>query len=190
MEDKKEKLPNTRIQWSACIYAVHHLNPYKIGAFKNWYLASFNKNRRKTWKNRLKYTRFWEELEYWLVICRHIYILIRRGEIIDIWKVNIKDYKDVINLYKQLFDAESVVVDWNYEGENLNMHLIGILYIVTLADNKLKSDGDGLDSLDVNWYSIDELKEEDVLPLVWKELNKLKKGWRNLVFFCIISNRW
>ena len=69
------------------------------------------------------------------------------------------------------------------------MHLIGILYIVTLADNKLKSDGDGLDSLDVNWYSIDELKEEDVLPLVWKELNKLKKGWRNLVFFCIISNR-
>ena len=59
----------------------------------------------------------------------------------------------------------------NYEGEDLNVH-----HIVTLADNKLKSDGDGLDSLDANWYPIDELKEEDVSPLVWIKLNKLKKA--------------
>ena len=52
------------------------------------------------------------------------------------------------------------------------MHHIGIFYIVTLADNKLKSDGDGLDSLDANWYQIDELKEEDVSSLVWKKLKK------------------
>ena len=55
------------------------------------------------------------------------------------------------------------------------MHHIGIFYKVTLKDNNLKSDGDGLDSLGANWYDIDNLKEEDVSPLVWIELNKLKK---------------
>ena len=38
-------------------------------------------------------------------------IFIKRGEIMDIRKVNINDYKDVINLYKQLFDAEKVFDD-------------------------------------------------------------------------------
>ena len=74
----------------------------------------------------------------------------------------------------ELFDAESVVVDWNYEGEDLNMHHLGIFYKVTLKDNNLKSDGDGLDSLGANWYDINELKEEDVSPLLWIELNKMK----------------
>ena len=35
MEEKKEKLPSTRIQWLACIYGDYHLNPYKMGVFKN-----------------------------------------------------------------------------------------------------------------------------------------------------------
>ena len=70
----------TNINWLACIYGVHHLNPYKMGAFKNWDLASFNKKGRKIIKSRLKYAHFWEELEYWLVTCRHIFILIKRGE--------------------------------------------------------------------------------------------------------------
>ena len=63
---------NTNINWLACIYGDYHLNPYKMGAFKNWDLASFNKKVRKIIKNRLKYTHFWEELEYWLVTCRQI----------------------------------------------------------------------------------------------------------------------
>jgi len=46
----------------ACIYGDYHLKPYKMEAFKNWDLASFNKKERKIWKNRLKYTHFWEEL--------------------------------------------------------------------------------------------------------------------------------
>ena len=25
----------TNINWLACIYDVHHLNPYKMGVFKN-----------------------------------------------------------------------------------------------------------------------------------------------------------
>ena len=43
----------TNINWLACIYAVHHLNPYRMGAFKNWNLASFYKKERKIVKNRL-----------------------------------------------------------------------------------------------------------------------------------------
>ena len=62
----------TNINCLSCIYDDNHLNPYKMGVFKNWDLASFNKKRIKIWKNRLKYTHFWEELEDWLVICRHI----------------------------------------------------------------------------------------------------------------------
>ncbi len=76
----------------------------------------------------------------------------------------------------KLFDAESVIVDWNYDGEDLNMHHLGIFYIVTLENDTLKSDGDGLDSLGANWYRVDELKEEDVSPLVWIEINKMKKA--------------
>ena len=30
MEDKKEKLPSTNINWLACIYDDYHLNPYKM----------------------------------------------------------------------------------------------------------------------------------------------------------------
>ena len=43
----------TNINWLACIYHAHHLNPYKIEIFKKWDVASFNKKRRKIWKNRL-----------------------------------------------------------------------------------------------------------------------------------------
>ena len=65
----------TNINWLACFYDEHHLNPYKMGVFKNWVLASLNKKGRKIIKNRVKYTHFWEELEYWLVICRHIILI-------------------------------------------------------------------------------------------------------------------
>ena len=75
----------------------------------------------------------------------------------------------------ELFDAESVTVDWVYEGEDVHMLHLGIFYKTTLKSNKLKSDGDGLDSLGANWYKIKDLKEEDVSPLVWIELNKLMK---------------
>ena len=69
---KEEKLTKVGINWLACIYDDYHLNLYKMGLSKKWDLASFNKKRRKIIKNSLKYTHFWEELEYWLVICRHI----------------------------------------------------------------------------------------------------------------------
>lgn len=86
----------------------------------------------------------------------------------------LKEELDADVVKYELFDVESVVVDWEYENEMLNMHHIGIFYKVEIKDNNLKSDGDGLDSLGANWYEIDKLKEEEVSPLVWIELNKLK----------------
>lgn len=87
----------------------------------------------------------------------------------------IKEELDAVVKDYELFDVNSVVVDWNYEGRDINMHHIGIFYKVSLVDYKLKSDGDGLDSLGAKWYKIDELKEEEVSPLVWIELDKIKR---------------
>ena len=74
----------TNINWLACIYAVHHLSPYKMVVFKNWDLASFNKKRRKIRKNRVKNAHFWEDLGYWLVICRQLFWRIFYINIFDV----------------------------------------------------------------------------------------------------------
>ena len=58
MSDKDEKLTKVGINWLACIYDDHHLNLYKMGVFKNWDLASFNKKSEKKRKKRSKITYF------------------------------------------------------------------------------------------------------------------------------------
>lgn len=86
----------------------------------------------------------------------------------------IKEELDADVLEYNLFDAESVTVDWIQDNEEENMHHIAIFYKVKLKDDNLKKDADGHDSLGASWYKINDLKEEDVAPLVWIELNKLK----------------
>ena len=73
--DSQKSFSKVPISCLSRIYGDYHLNPYKMGVFKNWDLACFNKKGRKIIKNRLKYTHFWEELGYWLVTCRHILYL-------------------------------------------------------------------------------------------------------------------
>ena len=81
----------------------------------------------------------------------------------------------------ELFDTESVIVNWHHKGEipnipkeeTINMHHIGIFYKVTLKTNDLKTDADGQDSQGANWYNIKDLTEDMVSPLTWIELNKL-----------------
>ena len=75
----------------------------------------------------------------------------------------------------ELIDAESVVVKWIHHEKEEILHHIGIIYKVSLKNDKLKSNEDGHDSLGARWYNIKELKEENVSPLVWIELNKLNK---------------
>lgn len=57
-QDNENVFQKSNINWLTCIYDDYHLNPYKMGDFNNWDLASFNKKRRKICKNRLKYTHF------------------------------------------------------------------------------------------------------------------------------------
>ena len=64
----------TNINWLACIYGDFHLSPYKMGIFKSWDLAIFNKNVIKIIKNKVKYTHFWEKLGYWLVTLWHLFL--------------------------------------------------------------------------------------------------------------------
>ncbi len=47
MNNEETGFQKTSINWLACIYDGHHLNPYKIRVFKSWNLASFNKKVRK-----------------------------------------------------------------------------------------------------------------------------------------------
>ena len=35
MNNEEKNFQKTNINWLACIYGDHHLNPYKMGAFKN-----------------------------------------------------------------------------------------------------------------------------------------------------------
>ena len=56
---ENEKFRPASFNWLASIYGDHHLNPYKMGVYKNWDLASFNKKARKIIKNSLKFAYFW-----------------------------------------------------------------------------------------------------------------------------------
>ncbi|MBQ4031525.1 MAG: NUDIX domain-containing protein [Bacilli bacterium] len=87
-------------------------------------------------------------------------------EIKEELNANVKEY--------ELFDTESIVVNWTHHNEKEKMHHIGIFYKVTLENNNLKSDADGHDSLGAQWYEIADLTQDKVSPLVWIELNKLK----------------
>ena len=45
--DSKKSFSKVPISCLSCIYGDYHLNSYKMGVFKNWNLASFNKKEEK-----------------------------------------------------------------------------------------------------------------------------------------------
>ena len=77
----------------------------------------------------------------------------------------------------ELIDADSVKLNWEYNGELLDWHHIGIFYKVLSYDNNIKenieidnrnNDSFGAVSLDVN-----NLKKEELSQLAILELEKL-----------------
>lgn len=74
-----------------------------------------------------------------------------------------------------ILDANSVVVSWDnpYIQKTENMHHIGIIYDVEIEDGIIKDDADGQDSLGACWFSVSELKKENISPLTYDAL-KLK----------------
>lgn len=77
-----------------------------------------------------------------------------------------------------LFQANSVVVDWQHKDDDgkEHMHHIGIIYEVSLKEGKIKEDADGLDSLGAVWFKIEDLTKDMISPLTYEAL--IEKGYK------------
>lgn len=77
----------------------------------------------------------------------------------------------------EVIEALSKRVVWlDSDGEE-DLNHIGIIYKVNdnIIDN-LKQDSDGLDSLGANWYKYKALKEEELSPFAYWEIERLKNN--------------
>ena len=83
--------------------------------------------------------------------------------------INLKDCK--------LIDADSVKFKWEYKGELLDWHHIGIFYNVLSYDNNVKEnieiDSKNNDSFGALFLDINNLKKEQLSQLAILELEKL-----------------
>ena len=77
----------------------------------------------------------------------------------------------------ELFDADSVVVEWKYEKDIFLVHHTGIFYKVLEYKNEIKKDIriDDIndDSLGAEWYDISKLNKNELSNIVIIELEKL-----------------
>jgi ADP-ribose pyrophosphatase YjhB (NUDIX family) len=76
-----------------------------------------------------------------------------------------------------LFDADSIVVNWSCNGNNIKTHHVGIFYKVLNYKNNVKGkiniDSNNDDSLGASFYEIDKLNKKDLSNIVILELEKL-----------------
>ena len=83
--------------------------------------------------------------------------------------INILDYN--------LFDASSVLVDWDYNNEIIKTEHIGIFYKVSNYNGDIKKeieiDNVNDDSLGADFYDIKDLTKDKLLAIVILELEKL-----------------
>ncbi len=77
----------------------------------------------------------------------------------------------------ELYDANSVIADWNYNNTLIKVHHIGIFYKVTKHEGNIKEevkiDKQNDDSLGASFYSIKELKKENLSLITILELERL-----------------
>lgn len=75
---------------------------------------------------------------------------------------------------EKLFDVASTNIKWQMTEEKIeDLHHIGILYIITIQEENLKMEADGLDSEGAVWLPIDKLEEKDLSPFACFALKKL-----------------
>ena len=83
--------------------------------------------------------------------------------------INILDYN--------LFDASSVLVDWDYNNEIIKTEHIGIFYKVSNYNGDIKKeieiDNVNDDSLGADFYDIKDLTKDKLSAIVILELEKL-----------------
>ncbi len=78
----------------------------------------------------------------------------------------------------QLFDANSVYFDWNYNDDTIvEVHHTGIFYKVLEFDNEIKKDVEvdsvNDDSLGAEWFDISTLTKNQLSSIALLELEKL-----------------
>ena len=67
--------------------------------------------------------------------------------------------------YYKLLDIKLVNIKWQMDDKRVeDLHHLGILYKTNIKEGKIKDTPDGLDSLGASWYSIQDLKKEDLTP--------------------------
>ena len=81
MPSNEEKgFASAYINWLACIYGDYHSNHYKMGIFKKWDLASFNKKKKKNLKKQIKIYLFLRAIRVLACNVPTHFIFIKRGE--------------------------------------------------------------------------------------------------------------
>lgn len=77
----------------------------------------------------------------------------------------------------ELFDAGSVLAKWKYKDDIINVHHIGIFYIIKDYEGTIKEnveiDEQNDDSLGASFYNIKDLKKENLSLITILELEKL-----------------
>ncbi len=92
-------------------------------------------------------------------------------------KRELKEEVGIIPTEYELFDAGSVIADWNYKNSLIKVHHIGIFYKIIDYKGKIKEkvqiDKNNDDSLGASFYSIKYLKRNDLSLITILELEKL-----------------
>jgi len=92
-----------------------------------------------------------------------------KREILEEVGIEIKNY--------ELYDANSVLVDWNWDGDLYKVHHVGFFYKVLNYTKKIKKevyiDSHNDDSLGADFYEISELSRDNLSNIAILELEKL-----------------
>lgn len=76
-----------------------------------------------------------------------------------------------------LYDVNSVIVDWNYNNDVIKVHHIGMFYIISEFEGSIKNnielDQQNDDSLGATFYNIKDLKSNNISAITALELEKL-----------------
>lgn len=82
---------------------------------------------------------------------------------------------NVINF--EINSADSVLIDWNYDGEDVTTHHIGIFYNIIdykgTIERKIDIDKKNDDSLGASFYKIKDLKKDMLSSIALIAINKL-----------------
>lgn len=77
----------------------------------------------------------------------------------------------------ELFDADSIFFDWEYQNDLIRVHHTGIFFKVCEFENEINSNIEinevNDDSLGASFYEIKNLKEKDLSRIALLELNKM-----------------